>query len=120
MREDVLQQEILPDADAPGARPEPEKRQHARIPVSIGVEIVDTSTGIQITGRATDVGVGGCYVDTINTFAKGTPVDVTLHWQERVLHMRALVSYVASRGTIGMGLSFIGASAEVRWQSESN
>lgn len=111
-REDVLQREILPDAGSPTTTEASEKRQHARVPVSIGVEIVDTRTHVRITGRATDFGVGGCYVDTMSTFAEGTPVDVFLHWHGRTLQMRALVSYVVNGRSIGMGLSFTGSSAE--------
>jgi hypothetical protein len=112
MREDVLQQEILSSADSENVESAAEKRQHARVPVSIGVEIFDSRTGTRIIGRATDVGVGGCYVDTTSTLAQSTPVEITLQWQGRALHMRALVSYVANGRSIGMGLSFIGASAE--------
>jgi hypothetical protein len=79
-----------------------EKRQHQRVPVSVGVEIVDARTRVRITGRATDFGVGGCYVDTMNTFAEGTPVDVFLHWQGRTLHLKALVSYAVNDRSIGM------------------
>jgi hypothetical protein len=64
------------------------------------------------TGRATDFGVGGCYVDTMNTFAQGTAVEVFFHWEGRTLHMRALVSYAVTGRSIGMGLSFTGTSAE--------
>ena len=55
---------------------------------------------------------GGCYVDTMNTFAKGTPVEVFFHWEGRTLHMHALVSSAVNGRSIGMGLSFIGASVE--------
>jgi hypothetical protein len=89
-----------------------DKRRHARVPVSLGVEIVDVSTRVRIIGRATDFGVGGCYVDTMNTFAQGTAVEVFFHWEGRTLHMRALVSYAVSGRSIGMGLSFTGTSTE--------
>ena len=89
-----------------------ERRVHTRIPVSLGVDIVDTTTGVSISGRATDFGVGGCYVDTMNTFAEGTPVDVYLSWQECKLKLRALVSYAVNGRSIGMGLSFTGTSAQ--------
>jgi PilZ domain len=111
-REDALQQTILPDSDPSAVEEAAEKRQHPRVPVSIGVEIVHAKTQVRITGRATDFGVGGCYVDTMNTFAEGTPVDVFLHWQGRTLSLRALVSYVVNGRSIGMGLSFTGTTAE--------
>lgn len=111
-REDVLQQEILPDAGPPTTAGGAEKRIHPRVPVSIGVEIVDTRTRVRITGRATDFGVGGCYVDTMTTLPKGTQVDVFLQWQTRTLHLRALVTYAVDDRSIGMGLSFIGSATD--------
>jgi hypothetical protein len=111
-REDVLQQKNLPDSGLTTVQEAVEKRQHPRVPVSIGVEIVDSKTHVRITGRATDFGVGGCYVDTMTTFAEGTPVDVFLHWQDRTLHLRALVSYTVNSRSIGMGLSFTETTAD--------
>jgi hypothetical protein len=111
-REDVVQPTILPEADLSTVVEAVEKRNHARVPVSIGVTIIQSVTGARIMGRATDFGVGGCYVDTMNTFAEGTPVDVLLHWQEHTLHLRALVSYAVNGRSIGMGLAFTGTSAE--------
>jgi PilZ domain len=111
-REDVPQQTILPEPGLQTVAEAVDKRQHARVPVSVGVEILEARTHVRITGRATDFGVGGCYVDTMNTFAEGTPVDVFLHWEGRTLHLRALVSYAVNGRSIGMGLSFTGTSAE--------
>jgi hypothetical protein len=111
-REDYVETQIVADS----ARTEPdeqtERREHARIAVSIDVEIVDSKTGARISGRATDFGVGGCYVDTLNTLPQGTPVEVLLNWQGHTLQMRALVSYAAQERSIGMGLAFIGVSNE--------
>lgn len=111
-RDYVLQTEGTRDGRLPAVETAAEKRQHPRVPVSIDVEIVESTTRVRITGRATDFGVGGCYVDTKNVFAEGTPVDVFLHWQGRMLHLHALVSYAVKGESIGMGLSFTGTSAE--------
>lgn len=111
-REEVLQRTNLPASGLQVLADELEKRQHPRLPVSLGVEIVDVQTRVRIMGRATDFGVGGCYVDTMNTFAKGTAVEVSLHWEGRTLHLNALVSYAVNDRGIGMGLAFTGTSAE--------
>jgi hypothetical protein len=111
-REDVVQQAVLSDSSPPAVGTTTEKRQHPRVAVSVGVEIVDTQTRTHILGRATDLGVGGCYVDTRGTFPEGTPVEVFLRWQERTLQLRALVSYAVNGRSVGMGLSFTGTSAE--------
>ena len=109
-REGLVETQITPAAEPAEVAAQAEKRLHPRVPVSVDVEIVDTKSGVRIAGRATDFGVGGCYVDTMNTFPRGTPVEVFLNWQGRTLRMRALVSYAVSDRSIGMGLSFIGAS----------
>ena len=113
-RDEVLHRSNPPEStSSPQAVAEAvEKRQHARVPVSLGVEIVDDATRVRITGRATDFGVGGCYVDTMNTFTKGTAVEVFFHWEGRTLHMHALVSYAVNGRSIGMGLAFTGVSTE--------
>lgn len=109
-REGLVETQITPASEPAEVAEQTEKRLHPRVPVSVDVEIVDTKSGVHIAGRATDLGVGGCYVDTLNTLPQGTPVDVFLNWQGRTLRMRALVSYAVSDRSIGMGLSFIGAS----------
>ena len=111
-RDEVLHQSNPPESGLQAVAEAVDKRRHARVPVSLGVEIVDAKTRVHITGRATDFGVGGCYVDTMNTFAEGTPVEVFFHWEGRTLHMHALVSYAVNGRSIGMGLSFIGTSVE--------
>jgi hypothetical protein len=111
-REDFVETQIVPDSDRAEPDGQTERREHARIAVSADVEIVDAKTGVRISGRATDFGVGGCYVDTLNTLPQGTPVEVSLLWQGRSLQMRALVSYATQERSIGMGLAFIGVSNE--------
>jgi hypothetical protein len=111
-QEDILKQAILPGPEPQAIEETVQRRAHQRISVSVAVEIVDATTGARITGRVTDLGGGGCYADTMNTFPKGTSVEVFLHWQERTLHLRALVAYAVNGKGIGMGLSFTGNSAE--------
>ena len=111
-REDVFQPETSAKSCSPAVAEAVEKRQHQRVPVSLGVDIINIETHACITGRATDFGVGGCYVDTVITFAEGTVVDVFLNSQGHKLRLRALVSYTATGRSSGMGLSFTGASAE--------
>ena len=113
-REDNVKQEALLEPELSAVEEAVEKRTHPRISVSLSAEIVDTKTGARITGRVTDVGTGGCYVDTMNTFPKDTPVDVFLLWQERTLYLRAFVAYAVNGKGIGMGLSFRGNPAQAR------
>jgi len=109
-RADVLQQAVLPEPGLQETAEQIEKRRHARYPVSVSAEVIEAKTRARVTGRATDLGVGGCYVDTLNTFAEGTQVEVLLHWEGRTLHCRALVTYAVTGRSIGMGLAFTGTA----------
>jgi hypothetical protein len=111
-RQEIPQQPASPDSRLSTIQEATEKRQHPRVPVSFGVEIVNTKTQAHIAGRATDLGVGGCYVESRETFPEGTMVDLFLHSQERRLHLRALVSYAMQGASTGMGLAFTGTSPE--------
>lgn len=111
-REEIVRQEALPEPGPQAIAEEADKRRHARIPVSVTAEVIEAKTHARVAGRATDLGVGGCYVDTMNTFAEGSEVDVILQWRGRTLQLRALVSYAINGSSIGMGLAFTGTSAD--------
>lgn len=110
-REVVLQQTVLPDPGLQVTAEQIDKRRHTRFPVSVSAEVIEAKTRARVTGRASDLGVGGCYVDTLNTFAEGTQVEVLLHWEGRTLHCHALVTYAVTGRSIGMGLAFTGTAS---------
>lgn len=105
-REGVLRQAILPEPGLQVTAEQLEKRRHTRFPVSVSAEIIEIKTRASVTGRATDLGVGGCYVDTLSTFSEGTQVEVLLRREGRTLHCRALVTHAVTGRSIGMGLAF--------------
>lgn len=111
---DIVEQEALLEPGLSAVEEVIEKRRQPRISVSLSAEIVDIKTGVRITGRVTDIGTGGCYVDTMNTFPKDTPIDVFLVWQERTLYLSAFVAYVLNGNAIGMGVAFRGNPAQAR------
>lgn len=82
-------------------------RRYDRFPVSVSAVVTDTETRMRLTSRTTDLGTGGCYIDTLRPFSEGTQVDVVLCGEGRTLHCRALVSYSSNGSTApGMGLAF--------------
>jgi hypothetical protein len=105
-REEVFQQAVLPEPKSQATAEEIEKRHHTRFPVSASAEVVDAKTQVRVTGRVTDLGVGGCYIDTLTTLSEGSEVEVLLHWRGQNLHLQALVSYAISGRNVGMGLAF--------------
>jgi hypothetical protein len=57
-----------------------------------------------VTGRSSDVGFGGCYVDTISPFPVGTVVSVRLEHNQGKFEAVAVVTYALA--SMGMGISF--------------
>jgi hypothetical protein len=98
-----------------------ERRTHPRYPCTAAAEIVDPGSGARIHGRTSDIGRGGCYVDTLNAFPRGTAVRIRLTKDEQSFVAQAKVAY-AMPG-LGMGLMFTSADPEQlgtlqRWITE--
>lgn len=113
-REEIVQPTVPPGSGPQAITEEVDKRRHPRIPVSVAAEVIEAKTRVRVAGRATDLGVGGCYVDALNTFPEGSAVEVLLSWRRRTLQLQALVSYAVTGRSIGtgMGLAFTGISAD--------
>ena len=97
-----------PPAPAPA---EPvEKRSCPRYPFSPAVEALDLQADTRIMGRLSDISRNGCYVDTINPFAKDAPVTLTISRDNQSFKTQAKVVY--SKMGMGMGLLFTTAEPE--------
>jgi hypothetical protein len=59
---------------------------------------------MNITGLVTDLGVGGCYVDTQNPLAEGTEVEIRFSSVSGTFRCRGFVAYAVFGE--GMGLVF--------------
>lgn len=81
-----------------------DKRSYQRFAINVVAEVVDLQTQTEITGRVADLGIGGCYVETVNPFAEHAAVAVRFSDGQRTFRCRALV--VSSRARDGMGLAF--------------
>ena len=81
-----------------------ESRGSIRQTVSISAEIFEPSSRSRLAARATDLSMGGCYVDTINPLEVGSDLQLCLTSQNRLFQTEARVLY-ATRG-MGMGLTF--------------
>jgi len=89
-----------------------ERRGVPRYPLSAAAEVVDLKSKARVTGRSSDLSVGGCYVDSISPFAVGSSVSVRLEHNQRKFETDAVVTY--SHSSMGMGISFTGTTAEHR------
>jgi hypothetical protein len=100
-----------------------ERRKDARFPVSASAEMLELSTRTRLSGRASDLSPGGCYIDTVSPFPVGASIMLTLTSESRNVHVKANVVY--SRTGMGMGLAFTEMTAKQKenltvWLGELN
>ena len=98
-----------------------ERRRNLRFPFSATVEAVDNKSGTKVIGRTSDLGLGGCYVDTLSPFPVGTEATIRILRQNESFEAQAKVVY-SSIG-MGMGLAFVTAQPKQirifqRWLQE--
>jgi hypothetical protein len=89
---------------ASGTTTDPERRQGIRYPFTAAAEIIEVFSQTRVTGRTSDLGPGGCYVDTLTPLAVGAVVRVRMERELRVFEAMATVIY--AHLSMGMGLAF--------------
>jgi hypothetical protein len=82
-----------------------ERRRHPRFPLTASVDIIEPKSGARLTARTGDLGLGGCYVDCINSFSAGAEVLVRIKRDEELFETQAKVIF--SQIGMGMGLAFV-------------
>jgi hypothetical protein len=87
-----------------------EHRRHTRFPLTTFVEALDPESNTQISGRSSDVSLGGCYVDTLNPFHEGTVIRIRLTKENVSFEANAKV--VFSQIGMGMGVAFLSAEKD--------
>lgn len=100
-----------------------ERRKNKRFTVSASVELLEPQTSTRLNGRVSDVGMGGCYVDTVSPFPIGTSLLIKLVSGKHSVAAKAAVVY--AQVGMGMGLVFTEISADHRerlsaWLRELN
>jgi PilZ domain len=88
----------------PGRNVAKERRNSPRYPFTASCEATEPGSGAKILGRTSDLGRGGCYIDTIGPFPKNTNVLVRIDRENQTLKMSAQVAF--SQPGMGMGLAF--------------
>jgi PilZ domain len=81
-----------------------QKRAVRRCPFCATAEVTDLSSGTRLSVRTSELSVGGCYVDALNPFPKGTAVALRIVRDQGVFEANATVAY--SDTNSGMGLAF--------------
>lgn len=96
----------------PGEVKELERRSEDRHMFTAAAEVVELSSGARFSTRTTDLGPGGCFIDTTNPFPVGAKVRVTVRKGNNEFHTAGNVVY-SQRG-LGMGIAFAELDAEKR------
>jgi PilZ domain len=97
----------LPESDNASVLSPAERRRTERFPFSAAVELTEAQTGAKVSGRTSDLGLGGCYIDTLNPFPIGTEVKVRILKGGESFEAQARVTFSQSR--MGMGVAFTAA-----------
>jgi hypothetical protein len=87
-----------------------ERRRSFRFAFMGDFEGFEPKSGIRIEGRVSDIGSGGCYVETINPLPEGTLLDIRIHKEKECFAAQAKVA--SSQMHMGMGLGFISAGRD--------
>lgn len=89
-----------------------ERRSGERLMFTAAADVVELSSGARFCTRTTDIGLGGCFIDTTNPFSVGAKVRVTMRKGKNELNTTGVVVY--SQHGLGMGVSFADLQPEQR------
>src|SRR5579864_3461116 len=102
-----------PDRLSKNTHPPEERRRTARVPFTASAEVIEVSSGTHFTGRTSDLGRGGCFINTLNQFPEGSVVNLLIQKENELFEGEATVTY--SQPHLGMGLEFTRVEAEKLW-----
>jgi PilZ domain len=86
------------------ATKEAERRGADRHIFTAAAEVVDMTTGARFSTRTTDLGPGGCFVDTLSPLPIGSQVHVSV--RKGQTHFQSEGTVVYSQDGLGMGIGF--------------
>jgi hypothetical protein len=81
-----------------------ERRKSIRYPFTAEVEAVEVRSQVRVAGRTSDLGLGGCYIDTISSLPVGAVVRLRIKREQRVFE--AVATVANAHVSMGMGLAF--------------
>jgi hypothetical protein len=80
------------------------QRSVRRCSLVASAEVTELGSGAKLSARTSELGLGGCYIDTLNPFPEGSPVQLRILRDNGVFETKAKVVYCDRR--FGMGLAF--------------
>jgi len=93
------------------------RRSVRRCPFVASAEVTELHSGALISGRTSEIALGGCYVDALNPLPEGTLVGLRILRDQGVFEAKAKVVY--SDPGFGMGLAFTEMTADQRSRLEA-
>ena len=81
-----------------------ERRGAPRYAVVMDAEITDLLSHTVMKVRCSDIGLSGCYLDTLNPIEPLTPLWIRMTHGERAFEVQGRVAYMVPR--LGMGVQF--------------
>ena len=96
-----------PDTQNAALTYSPERRRNLRFPFSAEVELSESTSGAKVKGRTSDLGLGGCYIDTFNPLPMGTEAKIRILRENESFEAQVKVIY--SQVGLGMGVAFVSA-----------
>jgi len=89
-----------------------ERRGGNRHPFIAAAEVVELGSGARFSTRTTDLGPGGCFVDTLVPFEAGSKVRMMIREGQSRFEATGIVVY--SQTGLGMGIAFDELKEEAR------
>ncbi|MGB6483414.1 MAG: PilZ domain-containing protein [Candidatus Acidiferrales bacterium] len=83
---------------------EAERRSAIRYQLTVSAEVVELKSGTRFSTRTTDLGPGGCFVDTLMPLPVGSDVSIRLHKDNMSFETTGTVTF--SQAGLGMGIAF--------------
>jgi PilZ domain len=80
------------------------KREVPRFSLNASVEVTEPNTGARIQGRTTEISRKGCFVETSNVLAVGTPIKIVISREQGTFTTDGTILYT-QEGT-GIGVVF--------------
>ena len=80
------------------------QRSVRRCSLVASAEVVEQGSGAKLSARTAELGLGGCYIDTLNPYPEGSQVQLRILRDNGVFETKAKVVY--SDRKFGMGLAF--------------
>lgn len=93
-----------PSGQTRSGTPSVERRANPRFSFTASADVVEIATKTRSNGRVSDIGIGGCFVDTSANFPAGAVVRIRAAKGKRTFEAKGEV--VFSQSGIGMGIKF--------------